>query len=85
MGINTQSSYPSLNDRGNIVVDDESKANVFNQLFVNNATIDDTGKELPVVDIALNITTIDHIDITLTDVMDQLSTHMDLMVLGPGF
>ncbi len=83
LGINSQSSYPSLNDRGNIVVDDASKANVFNQLFVNNATIDDTGKELPVVDIPLDIPTIEHIDITLTDVRDQLSTLNPSKSYGP--
>ena len=47
IGINKDSSYPSLIDNGQVVVDDELKANTFNRLLSRNAFVDDSGKDLP--------------------------------------
>ncbi len=42
LGINSETSYPSLCVNDEVIVDDESKANTFNQLFAKNSSIDDT-------------------------------------------
>ena len=83
IGINKDSSYPSLIDNGQVVVDDELKANTFNRLFSRNAFVDDSGKDLPDGVIPPDNPTIDHIDITFDDVMGQLSALDPSKAYGP--
>ena len=61
----------------------ELKANTFNRLFSRSAFVDDSGKDLPDGVIPPDIPTIDHIDITIDDVMGQLSALDPSKAYGP--
>jgi len=56
---------------------------VFNRLFAEKASLDDTGHELPIVHDLDDISIIDHIPITLTDVSDQLALLNPSKAYGP--
>ena len=83
LGIQKKSSYPSLLVNDTAIDDAKVKAETFNLLFAHKAYLDDSDKELPERNIPEGIPTIDHISITLTDVIDQLSILNPSKAYGP--
>ncbi len=54
-----------------------------NILFAKKASLEDNDKELPDINIPIDIPTVDHISITLTDVTDQISILNPSKAYGP--
>ena len=72
LGIRSNDSIPALLSNDNVITDNKLKANAFNDTFIGNTSIDDTGKHTPAVMIDHTAPTLMEIVITRQDVTDQL-------------
>ena len=73
LGLNKDSSCPSLIHDNQVYSDSKLKADLLNSIFAEKSRVDDTDMILPDTDNIRPDNILDHIEISLTEVQDQLS------------
>ena len=71
LGQTSSSQFPPMNRENEIIVDNKEKAEAFNNFFAEASDIDDTNHQLP-ADNMRAPNQLDHIEISETDVSDQI-------------
>ena len=81
LGKGSKSQIPSLKVQNNVLIDDTSKAEAFNNFFLNHSNLNDQGQNLPSLEhVPVNLT---ELVISETDVLDQLKALDPTKSTGP--